>query len=41
VNAENDIRHCRDIGVDAVITDRPEVALRVLAEQPEDVGRRT
>lgn len=41
VNAENDIRHCRDIGVDAVISDRPDVALRVLAEGPEGVGRRT
>jgi glycerophosphoryl diester phosphodiesterase len=39
VNAENDIRHCREIGVDAVISDRPEVALRVLAEGPEEVGR--
>ncbi|MGW6196419.1 glycerophosphodiester phosphodiesterase [Kribbella sp. NPDC055110] len=41
VNAENDIRHCREIGVDAVISDRPDVALRVLAEGPEEVGRRT
>ncbi|TCC18733.1 glycerophosphodiester phosphodiesterase [Kribbella speibonae] len=41
VNAENDIRHCREIGVDAVISDRPDVALRVLAEGPEGVGRRT
>ncbi|NIK55276.1 glycerophosphodiester phosphodiesterase [Kribbella shirazensis] len=41
VNAENDIRHCRDIGVDAVISDRPDVALRVLAEPPNQVGRRT
>ncbi|WP_427887103.1 glycerophosphodiester phosphodiesterase [Kribbella sp. GL6] len=38
VNAENDVRHCRDIGVDAVISDRPDLALRVLGE---DVGRRT
>ncbi|TCC43658.1 glycerophosphodiester phosphodiesterase [Kribbella sindirgiensis] len=41
VNAENDIRHCREIGVDAVISDRPDVALRVLSEGPEGVGRRT
>jgi len=41
VNAENDIRHCREIGVDAVISDRPDVALRVLADGPEEVGRRT
>lgn len=41
VNAENDIRHCRDLGVDAVISDRPDVALRVLAEPAADVGRRT
>lgn len=38
VNAEDDLRHCRDTGVDAVISDRPDVALRVLAEK---VGRRT
>ncbi|HEY3560713.1 MAG TPA: glycerophosphodiester phosphodiesterase family protein [Kribbella sp.] len=38
VNAENDLRHCRDVGVDAVISDRPDVALRVMAEE---VGRRT
>ncbi|WP_350279781.1 glycerophosphodiester phosphodiesterase family protein [Kribbella sp. HUAS MG21] len=41
VNAENDIRHCRDLGVDAVISDRPDMALRVLAEPAEGVGRRT
>ncbi|NUR99538.1 MAG: glycerophosphodiester phosphodiesterase [Kribbellaceae bacterium] len=38
VNTDEAIRHCRDIGVDAVITDRPDAALRVLAEE---VGRRT
>ncbi|NUR98163.1 MAG: glycerophosphodiester phosphodiesterase [Kribbellaceae bacterium] len=37
VNGEDDLRHCRDIGVDAVISDRPDLALRVLAEE---VGRR-
>ncbi|MGW7683320.1 glycerophosphodiester phosphodiesterase [Kribbella sp. NPDC054772] len=41
VNAEEDVRRCRELGVDAVISDRPDVALRVLAEGPEDVGRRT
>jgi glycerophosphoryl diester phosphodiesterase len=39
VNAENDIRHCREIGVDAVISDRPDVALRVIAEGSEEVVR--
>ena len=33
VNAANDLRHCRDIGVDVVISDRPDVAVRVLAEE--------
>ena len=28
VNAEQDVRHCREIGVDAVISDRPEAALQ-------------
>ncbi|WP_432885281.1 glycerophosphodiester phosphodiesterase [Kribbella sp. CA-245084] len=41
VNAEEDLRRCREIGVDVVISDRPDVALRVLAEPPEEVGRRT
>ncbi|MEU4192668.1 glycerophosphodiester phosphodiesterase family protein [Kribbella sp. NPDC026611] len=34
VNAEEDLRRCRDLGVDAVITDRPDVALKVMAEPP-------
>ncbi|MFF0338970.1 glycerophosphodiester phosphodiesterase [Kribbella sp. NPDC004875] len=41
VNAEEDIRRCRELGVDAVISDRPDVALRVLADGAEGVGRRT
>jgi glycerophosphoryl diester phosphodiesterase len=41
VNAEEDLRRCREIGVDVVISDRPDIALRVLAEPPEEVGRRT
>ncbi|MFC6157802.1 glycerophosphodiester phosphodiesterase [Kribbella sp. NPDC058693] len=41
VNAEEDLRRCRELGVDVVISDRPDVALRVLAEPPEEVGRRT
>jgi len=41
VNAEEDVRRCREIGVDVVISDRPDVALRVLAEPPEQVGRRS
>jgi glycerophosphoryl diester phosphodiesterase len=41
VNAEEDLRRCRDIGVDVVISDRPDLALRVLAEPSEEVGRRT
>jgi glycerophosphoryl diester phosphodiesterase len=32
VNAESDIRNCARIGVDAVITDRPEVALTTIRE---------
>ncbi|GAA1140621.1 glycerophosphodiester phosphodiesterase [Kribbella jejuensis] len=36
VNHDADIRHCGNLGVDAVITDRPDAALRVLADQ---VGR--
>jgi glycerophosphoryl diester phosphodiesterase len=32
VNTEKDVRHCRDLGVDAVISDRPDLALQVLAE---------
>ncbi|MFI5691703.1 glycerophosphodiester phosphodiesterase [Kribbella sp. NPDC051586] len=35
VNAEEDLRRCRDLGVDALITDRPEAALKVLAEPPK------
>ncbi|TCC52805.1 glycerophosphodiester phosphodiesterase [Kribbella capetownensis] len=34
VNADADVRHCRDISVDAIITDRPEAALKTLAEPP-------
>jgi glycerophosphoryl diester phosphodiesterase len=34
VNSEADVRHCRAIGVDAVISDRPEMALKTLAEDP-------
>jgi glycerophosphoryl diester phosphodiesterase len=30
VNSEEDIRHCADLGVDAVITDRPELALATI-----------
>jgi len=41
VNAEEDVRRCREIGVDVVISDRPDVALRVLAEPPEQVRRRS
>ena len=36
VNAVADVRHCRAIGVDAIITDRPEAALRTLAEPAKD-----
>jgi glycerophosphoryl diester phosphodiesterase len=32
VNSEADVKHCHDIGVDAIITDRPEMAIGVLAE---------
>lgn len=34
VNTAEDVRLCRDIGVDALISDRPELALRTLAEDP-------
>jgi glycerophosphoryl diester phosphodiesterase len=34
VNADADVRHCRDIGVDAIISDRPEAALKTLSEPP-------
>jgi glycerophosphoryl diester phosphodiesterase len=31
VNTEQDVRHCQDIGVDALISDRPELAIQTLA----------
>ncbi|MDX6251718.1 MAG: glycerophosphoryl diester phosphodiesterase [Kribbellaceae bacterium] len=34
VNSQHDIRHCRDIGVDALISDHPELAIKTLAEPP-------
>jgi glycerophosphoryl diester phosphodiesterase len=34
VNSADDIRHCRDIGVDVIISDRPGAALETLAEEP-------
>jgi glycerophosphoryl diester phosphodiesterase len=34
VNADVDVRHCRDIGVDAIISDHPEAALKTLAQPP-------
>ena len=36
VNTEQDVRLCRDIGVDALISDHPEMALKTLAEDPAD-----
>jgi glycerophosphoryl diester phosphodiesterase len=39
VNAEADIRHCREIGVDAIISDRPESALRILSDEVREIGR--
>jgi glycerophosphoryl diester phosphodiesterase len=36
VNSADDVRHCRDIGVDAIISDRPGAALEILAEEPAD-----
>jgi glycerophosphoryl diester phosphodiesterase len=36
VNSADDVRHCRDIGVDAIISDRPGSALELLAEEPAD-----
>ena len=32
MNTELDVRHCRDIGVDAIISDRPELAIKTLAD---------
>ncbi|MEV5960891.1 glycerophosphodiester phosphodiesterase family protein [Kribbella sp. NPDC051952] len=32
VNAEADVRHCHDIGVDAIISDRPAATLKTLAQ---------
>jgi glycerophosphoryl diester phosphodiesterase len=34
VNSEQDIRHCRDLGVDVLISDHPELAVQTLAEPP-------
>jgi glycerophosphoryl diester phosphodiesterase len=34
VNADADVRHCRDIGVDAIISDRPAAAIKTLVEPP-------
>ncbi|TCM49481.1 glycerophosphodiester phosphodiesterase family protein [Kribbella sp. VKM Ac-2568] len=31
VNTEQDVLHCADVGVDAIISDRPELALKTLA----------
>jgi glycerophosphoryl diester phosphodiesterase len=36
VNSPDDVRHCRDLGVDAIISDRPGAALEILAEEPAD-----
>lgn len=35
VNTEQDVRHCQDIGVDALISDRPELAIQTLATPPQ------
>jgi glycerophosphoryl diester phosphodiesterase len=37
VNSEAGVRHCRDIGVDAIISDRPEMTMKILAERPAGV----
>jgi glycerophosphoryl diester phosphodiesterase len=34
VNSADDIRYCRDLGVDVIISDRPGAALETLAEEP-------
>ncbi|MEV8377238.1 glycerophosphodiester phosphodiesterase family protein [Kribbella sp. NPDC056861] len=34
VNTEQDVRHCESIGVDALISDRPELAIQTLATPP-------
>ncbi|MEV6287881.1 glycerophosphodiester phosphodiesterase family protein [Kribbella sp. NPDC051770] len=35
VNTPEDVRHCHALGVDAIISDRPEVAIATLAEHPD------
>jgi len=32
VNSEAEVKHCQEIGVDAIISDRPEMAIKVLDE---------
>ena len=34
VNTPDAVRHCRDLGIDAIISDRPEAALKTLAQPP-------
>jgi glycerophosphoryl diester phosphodiesterase len=34
VNSADDVRYCRDLGVDVIISDRPGAALETLAEEP-------
>jgi glycerophosphoryl diester phosphodiesterase len=35
VNNPEDVRHCHALGVDAIISDRPELAITTLAENPD------
>jgi glycerophosphoryl diester phosphodiesterase len=35
VNTAEDVRHCHALGVDAIISDRPELAISTLAENPD------
>jgi glycerophosphoryl diester phosphodiesterase len=35
VNTPEDVRHCHALGVDAIISDRPELAISTLAEHPD------
>ncbi|MEU4390802.1 glycerophosphodiester phosphodiesterase family protein [Kribbella sp. NPDC023855] len=34
VNTEQDVRHCQAIGVDALISDRPDLAIQTLSQPP-------
>lgn len=41
VNTAEDVRHCHRLGVDAIISDHPELALRTIAAGPEPAAAPT